>query len=57
MSDCVNEEVHMGQRVEAVWKPQEEWGYAMDNIKYFKPLDEPDMALEDIGKLVLSGGE
>lgn len=57
MSDCVNEEVHMGQRVEAVWKPQEEWGYAMDNIKYFKPLDEPDMALEDIGKLALSGGE
>jgi uncharacterized OB-fold protein len=57
MSDCVNEEVHMGQRVEAVWKPQEEWGYAMDNIKYFKPLDEPDMALEDIGKLALSGGD
>jgi uncharacterized OB-fold protein len=57
MSDCVNEEVHMGQRVEAVWKPQEEWGYAMDNIKYFKPLDEPDMALEEIGKLALSGGD
>ena len=57
MSDCVNEEVHMGQRVEAVWKPQEEWGYAMDNIKYFKPVDEPDMAIEDIGKLVLIGGE
>jgi len=55
MSDCVNEEVHMGQRVEAVWKPQEEWGYAMDNIKYFKPLDEPDMPLEDIGKRALSG--
>ena len=54
MSDCVNEEVHMGQRVEAVWKPKEEWGYAMDNIKYFKPLDEPDMALEDIGKLTLN---
>lgn len=57
MSDCVNEEVHMGQRVEAIWKPQEEWGYAMDNIKYFKPLDEPDMVIEDIGKLALSVGE
>ena len=57
MSDCVNEEVHMGQRVEPVWKPQEEWGYAMDNIKYFKPLDEPDMALEEIGKLAQSGGD
>lgn len=57
MSECVNEEVHMGQRVEAVWKPQEEWGYAMDNIRYFKPLDEPDMAIEDIGKLAVRGGE
>ncbi|MFT5711440.1 MAG: putative OB-fold protein [Halioglobus sp.] len=56
MSDCVNEEVHMGQRVVAVWKPRQEWGYAMDNIEYFKPLDEPDMALGDIGKLALSGG-
>jgi uncharacterized OB-fold protein len=57
MSDCVNGEVHMGQRVEPVWKPQEEWGYAMDNIKYFKPLDEPDMALEEIGKLALNPGK
>ena len=42
MSECVNEEVHIGQRVQAVWKPEEEWDYAMDNIKYFKPTGEPD---------------
>ena len=55
MSECVNEEVHMGQRVQAVWKPEEEWDYAMDNIRYFKPLDEPDVPLEMIGKLPVEG--
>lgn len=55
MSECVNEEVHMGQRVQAVWKPEEEWTYAMDNIRYFKPLDEADVPLEMIGKLPVEG--
>lgn len=50
MSECVNEEIHIGQRVQAVWKPEAEWGYAMDNIKYFKPIDEPDVPVEQIGK-------
>ncbi|MFT4825264.1 MAG: putative OB-fold protein [Halioglobus sp.] len=55
MSECVNEEVHMGQRVQAVWKSEEEWDYAMDNIRYFKPLDEPDVPLDMIGKLPAEG--
>ena len=55
MSECVNEEVHIGQRVEAVWKPEEEWGYAMDNIRYFRPLDEPDVAIKDIGHVPVEG--
>ncbi len=55
MSECVNEEVHIGQRVQAVWKPQEEWGYSMDNIRYFKPVDEPDVAPEMIGKIPVGG--
>jgi len=57
MSECVNEEVHIGQRVQAVWKPEEEWDYAMDNIRYFKPLDEPDVPVEMIGKLPVEGWE
>ena len=57
MSECVNEEVHIGQRVQAVWKPEEEWGYAMDNIRYFKPIDEPDVPVEQIGKLPVTGLE
>jgi uncharacterized OB-fold protein len=35
-------DVRMGMRVEAVWKPREEWGTSLDNIKYFRPTGEPD---------------
>ena len=57
MSECVNEEVHIGQRVQAVWKPKEEWTYAMDNIRSFNPLDEPDVPVEMFGKLPVVGWE
>jgi uncharacterized OB-fold protein len=46
ISECVNEDVHIGQRVQALWKPEEEWDYAMDNIRYFRPIDEPDVPVE-----------
>jgi uncharacterized OB-fold protein len=55
LSECANEEVHIGQRVQAVWKPEQEWTYAMDNIRYFKPIDEADVAIEMIGKLTTQG--
>jgi hypothetical protein len=32
----------MGMRVEAVWKPREEWGLGIDNIDHFRPTGEPD---------------
>jgi uncharacterized OB-fold protein len=35
-------DVRMGLRVQAVWKPREEWGLGIDNIDYFKPTGEPD---------------
>jgi uncharacterized OB-fold protein len=35
-------DVRMGMRVQAVWKPREEWGLGIDNIDYFRPTDEPD---------------
>ena len=35
-------EVRMGMRVEAVWKPKDEWGLGIDNIDYFRPTGEPD---------------
>lgn len=57
MSECDNADVHIGQRVQAVWKPEAEWDYAMDNIRYFRPLDEPDVPVEKIGKLPVTGLE
>lgn len=35
-------DVRMGMRVQAVWKPREQWGLGIDNIEYFKPTGEPD---------------
>jgi hypothetical protein len=35
-------EVRMGMRVEAVWKPREEWDLGIDNISHFRPTGEPD---------------
>lgn len=57
MSECVNEEVRKGQRVQAVWKPESEWVYAMDNISYWKPLDEPDVPIDQIGLTATAKGE
>lgn len=34
--------VRMGMRVQAVWKPREQWGLGIDNIDYFRPTGEPD---------------
>jgi hypothetical protein len=30
-------------RVQAVWKPKEEWTHSLENIKWFAPIDEPDV--------------
>jgi uncharacterized OB-fold protein len=40
--DAELESVRMGMRVQAVWKPKEEWTTSLQNIMYFQPLDEPD---------------
>jgi uncharacterized OB-fold protein len=40
--ECDPVEVRMGMRVEAVWKPQSEWGFTLENIDYFRPSGEPD---------------
>ena len=41
------DQVRPGMRVQAVWKPREEWGYTLENIRYFKPTGEPDVVLDD----------
>lgn len=47
VSEVDNDQVHIGMRVEAVWKPRKEWGYTFENILHFRPIDEPDV---DIGQ-------
>ncbi|MDT5224003.1 MAG: uncharacterized protein QOG19_1410 [Mycobacterium sp.] len=42
VADIDAHEVRMGMRVEAVWRPREEWGFGIDNIEFFRPTGEPD---------------
>ncbi len=39
---CPPEDVRMGMRVRAVWKPREEWAIGAHNIDHFEPTGEPD---------------
>jgi uncharacterized OB-fold protein len=44
--DCPAEDVRMGLRVQAVWKPREEWEYGLQNITHFRPSGEPDASYD-----------
>ena len=44
--DIPAEEVRMGMRVKAVWKPKDEWGTTIENISHFAPTGEPDADYE-----------
>jgi len=40
------DQVRMGLRVEAVWKPADQWGPSMESVEYFRPTGEPDAPYE-----------
>ncbi len=40
------EDVHMGMRVKAAWRPRSEWSTSIGNILYFEPTGEPDAPYE-----------
>jgi uncharacterized OB-fold protein len=42
------DQVRMGMRVRAVWKPREEWGPTIQNIRWFEPSGEPDATFDAI---------
>ena len=44
------EDVRMGMRVQAVWVPKEEMGHTFENIRYFRPIDEPDVPFEQFAE-------
>lgn len=48
ISECDLNDVAIGMRVQAVWRPEEEWDFGLENIEYFKPTGE---ALVDIDQL------
>ncbi|TDV52347.1 Zn-ribbon domain-containing OB-fold protein [Actinophytocola oryzae] len=39
---CDAKDVRMGMRVEAAWKPRDQWGTTLENIDHFRPTGEPD---------------
>ena len=39
-------DVRMGMRVEAVWRPKDEWQPSLANIAHFRPTGEPDAPFE-----------
>ena len=39
---CDPDEVRMGMRVRAEWKPREQWRTTLENIDHFRPTGEPD---------------
>lgn len=40
--DCPADEVRMGMRVQAVWRPRDEWVHSLRNISHFRPSGDPD---------------
>lgn len=52
LQECDAENVRVGMRVEAKWKPQSEWGPTLENIRYFRPSDEPDVPADKLGQWV-----
>ena len=43
---CPADQVRMGMRVAAVWRPREQWGATPQNIEHFRPTGEPDAPYE-----------
>jgi hypothetical protein len=52
LQECGAEDVRIGMRVEAVWRPREEWGPTFENIRWFRPSGEPDVPVERLGAWV-----
>ena len=46
--ECKPEDVRMGMRVEAVWKPDGERHGDHEDILYFRPTGEPDAPIESV---------
>jgi uncharacterized OB-fold protein len=43
---CPLEQVRIGMRVRARWRPKEELSSTLQSLQWFEPIDEPDVAFE-----------
>ena len=41
------DQIRMGMRVKAKWKPREQWEPSLENVLYFEPTGEPDVLFDD----------
>lgn len=48
ISGCENDEIEIGMRVKAVWKPEAERTHSPENIQYFAPIDKADGLSEEL---------
>ncbi len=48
VQECPLEEVRIGMRVQARWVPQDQLGPTLESIRYFAPIDEPDVPFEQL---------
>jgi uncharacterized protein len=49
---CEPDEVHLGLRVRAVWRPPGEWDTTAENISHFAPTGEPDAPYETYARFM-----
>ena len=52
LQECEPSQVRIGMRVEAVWRPRDEWAATFENIRHFRPSGEPDVPIERLGAWV-----
>jgi uncharacterized OB-fold protein len=52
VQECPLEKIRFGMRVQAVWVPKEELGPTLQSIRYFKPIDEPDVPADQLRETV-----
>lgn len=48
IQECAFEDIRIGMRVQAVWKDEADWGPTSENIRYFRPIDEPDVPFDQL---------
>ena len=50
IQECPTDDVRIGMRLEAVWVDEADRRPNLDSIKYFRPIDEPDVEVRQPGR-------